>query len=136
VDDVATTSLLHQRNRLVTTVEDTEYIRLKHGAKVFRTHIFHSCKNSHTGVVDENIDAVECLYGVFEESGYVIVIPDVADSTRRLTAIELVQIGNGPLKFILTTATYRHVEASVDESFGDCLADSFRSARDDRNFAV
>src|SRR6185436_4087456 len=66
IDDVAPTSLLHERNRFVATVINSEQIGFEYGAKVVGLHLFNQSKYANARVIYEDVQATKFCDSMFD----------------------------------------------------------------------
>src|SRR5689334_12752370 len=125
---VSPASLPHQRNRFVTAIENPEYIRFEHCAKVFRTHRLNRRENPDAGIVDENVGATErCKHRL-----HLIVMTHIADVPRDRARSNCIQFRDRVLEVRFYARSDGHVRTGAYKRFRNRTPDPTRSARNDR----
>ena len=119
----------------MTAVKDAEDIRFQHSPEIFRTHILNGREDANAGVVNENVDAAECLNCVIKERAYVVVVSDVAHRACAARNLVFVEIRDGLVQFLFIAAAYRGVHTGAHKAISNGSTDPFRTAGNDRNFA-
>src|SRR6266545_5065290 len=116
-------------------VENSEKISFKHGAKIFRRHLFDWHKDSDTRVVYQDVDPAEFYLRQFEERFNLGLVTNIAHNSYNPALTQRHQLPDRFIDLVSAAGADANMDALSHESVNYAAAYSLGAAGYDCNFA-